>query len=79
MSSGGENRGFNLGIGGYDIKTLHPHASGFEKISGGSGLEVLCNLPSKTGHNMLLGTIGSHGGGSDDLCYSKNINRLDTN
>jgi len=30
-------------------------------------------------NHVLLGTIGSHGGGSDDHCHSKYINRLDHN
>ena len=64
MSSGGDHRQTRQGkVYGREVRTHHPQASGYERISYGSGSEVLHNLPGGKFKDILLGTIGS--GGTD--------------
>jgi len=75
MSSGGENQNnakrFSKNYisneeSSMRVKTHNPIATGFERISYGSGLEIHHNFPEYKVNNVLLGTIGSHNGGGSN-------------
>ena len=66
MSSGGDNKRFKN-----EIQTHKPQRPGFEKLSHGSGLEIQHNFNGNIVNEIMMGTINSNGGNSEDQHHNK--------